>query len=224
MIDFDAEETPLNRKDITAEITGTLHNFDEEEEPEELPQGEQTQAVTPSEPHPFIGIMDMLISTSQEPLRKRGYPAPNLEIWEEWGKPNLSKAFYQYMPIESGAGAAMNSPAFAGLLGFGALVLAFMPVILCYIDKKKKEKEEAEREAIEQSQPPQQSPAPAIIQAPAPAPAPEPEKPKSLKLETPDKVPEPKFVKLPGGGTEATPAIPMMKLIEMNIGADPQPI
>ena len=62
MIDFDEEEEPLNRKDITAEITGKGWDFDEEETAPEAVEAETP--ATPSEPHPIVGIMDMLISTS----------------------------------------------------------------------------------------------------------------------------------------------------------------
>lgn len=208
MIDFDDDEEPLNRKDITAEITGRLYDLDDEEEGAE--QFAPPQETAPTEPHPFIGIMDMLISTSKEPLAKAGYPAPNTAIWDEWGKPNLSKAFYQYLPIESGAGAAMNSPAFAGVIGFGALVIAFLPVIIHHISKSKEKREKKEEKKSEQSQPPMPK---------------EPDAPKRqpMKIETPDRA-EPKFVKLAGGGEEAKLPIPMMDLIAQNMGADPQPI
>ena len=218
MIDFDEEE-PLNRKDITAEITGKGWDFDEEETaPEIAPEETPT---TPSEPHPFVGIMDMLISTSQEPLAKAGYPAPNLSVWETWGKPNLSKAFYQYLPMESAAGAAINSPAFAGVIGLGALVIAFLPVIMYHVKKKDEEKKAKREQMIEQAHAAEQ----ARTAPPAPTPVSEPQMPKNgMKIELPDNPAEPKYTKLAGGGEEANLPIPMMELIAQNIGADAQPI
>lgn len=214
MIDFDEE--PLNKKNITEEIAGHSFDFDEEQQQpiEEAPQAE----LPPGELHPFIGIIDMMIFTSKEPLTKAGYPSPNLEIWETWGKPNLSKAFIQYLPLDSGAGAAVNSPLFAGALGFGALVIAFLPVILHHIAKKKEEARALE-EGAQQTPEPQHNPEP----APAAARASVQEQRSGERIETPDKS-EPKFFKLPGGGSEAQPNIPMMELIARNMGAEPQPI
>lgn len=220
------DEEPLNTKDITHLISGDTFDFDEEGElqiPEttENPGMEGMEETTPQELHPLVGIMDMVISSTAEPLRRRGYPQPNLSIWEEWGKPNLSKAFHQYMPTTSGAGAAVNSPLFAGLLGAGALVLAFLPVILHYMEKKKEE-ENAEKVLIEQqrgvmeptaivTQPTQQSqPMPQAVQQPQQRrdePAPD-----VAKIKTKDNPAPPQIVKLPGGGDEAQ-AVPMFEIM-----------
>jgi len=143
---MEEETEQLNKKHITDEITGKPFDFDSFDDEEE-----QTQPQEPAElpPHPLIGVMDMMISSSVVPLQKHGYPAPNVSIWDEWGKPNLSKAFYAYLPMDSAAGSAVNSPAFAGVLGIGALCIAFLPCIMHFVEVKKKEREEEERKLLE---------------------------------------------------------------------------
>lgn len=224
------DDEPLNRKDITSIISGDVFNFDEEtgdiQTPEPAPQQELGDLV-PQEMHPLVGIMDMLISSTAEPLRRHGYPQPNLSIWNEWGKPNLSKAFHQYMPTTSGAGAAVNSPIFAGLLGAGALVLAFLPVIMYHMQRKR-EQEEAESAQIEQQRgnmepvaaisqplpPPQEKPreqTPAAVREPQ----------QTKKINTQDNPAPQQFIKLPGGGDEAAPTVPMFELIARNMEQQP---
>lgn len=221
------DEEPLNTKDITHLISGDTFDFDEEGELQlpETPENTGMEGVGENIPetlHPLVGIMDMVISSTAGPLRRRGYPQPDLEIWEEWGKPNLSKAFHQYMPTTSGAGAAVNSPLFAGLLGVGALVLAFLPVILHYMEKKKEE-ENAEKVLIEQqrgvmeptamsTQPLQQSQpqqSPQAVQQPQRRDEPAPD---VAKIKTKDNPAPPQIVKLPGGGDDAQP-VPMIEIM-----------
>lgn len=230
------DDEPLNQKDITKIVSGDVFNFDEETGDIEKPEPEQPQdgEIIPQEMHPLVGIMDMLISSTSEPLRRHGYPQPNLSIWNEWGKPNLSKAFHQYMPTTSGAGAAVNSPLFAGLLGAGALVLAFLPVIMYHMQRKREE-EEAEAVQIEQhrgnmeptataTQPlaPVTAPAPTPTPTPAPAPAPKPAKePEPVKkIKTADNPAPNQIIKLPGGGDEA-PSLPMFEIIARNMEQQP---
>lgn len=133
-----SDDEPLDKKDITAEITGQVFNLDEmEEEPEEAP----TEEVEEEGLNPIVGIMDMLICSSPKILQKYGYPSPDLDIWEDWGKENLSKAFNEYMPDT--ASETVSSPLFCGIMGTGALVFAFLPVILHFIDKQGEEKKKA---------------------------------------------------------------------------------
>lgn len=205
------EEFNPNRKDITDLLIGdNVNDFDADDANENANSSVGNEVPEePSEPHPITGIIDMLISSSLEPLEKHGYPKPNVSIWEEWGKPNLSKALYRYMPMDSQAGSAINSPAFAGLIGIGALAVAFLPVIMKFIEKKK------EDEAIKAEEEKQ-------IDEPKPAgkrtePTPEIPVEKRKTIKTGDNAAEPKIVKLPGGGDDATPQIPMLDLIKQNM-------
>lgn len=200
-IDFDEEtdqSTGLNRKDITSLVTGRDADdvTDRGDGPDETPADESL--------NPVVGILDMLIVSSRGPLTTHGYPAPNTEIWEEWGKPNLSKALNHYMPTT--AGVAVNSPAFAGLIGFGALVIAFLPVFLHYVEKRKQREAEEAAEAQ-----------PAATTAPATHPTAENRPDQGQRIQTADQAAAPQIVKLPGGGDEATPAVPMMELIARNM-------
>lgn len=138
----DEGEAPLNKKDITEEITGGRFNFDDDEAEETAagigePEAEEGL-------NQVVGILDMMITSTPSMLVKRGYPAPNLEIWETWGKENLSKAFNAYMP--AAAGNTISSPAFCGILGLGAMILCFLPVILHFIDKRTAATESADDE------------------------------------------------------------------------------
>ena len=143
-------DTPLNKKDITDEVTGVI-DFDDDNDESAAEQPERVEE--PEGLNQVVGIIDMLITSTPPMLEKRGYPAPNLDIWDSWGKENLSKAFNAYMP--AGAGNAISSPAFCGLLGLGALLFAFLPVILHFIDKK----EAASKDAAETRPEPKQEPA-----------------------------------------------------------------
>ena len=124
------EESPtpkLNRKDITAEITGIDFEFKDDGEPEEQQQEQ------PEELNAVVGIIDMLIGSSGDLLKEYDLPAPNLTIWEKWGKENLSKALNHYMP--AGIGENMSSPAMAGLIGIGAILICFLPVIMTFVKR-----------------------------------------------------------------------------------------
>ena len=145
---MEEEFEQLNKKHITDEITGKPFDFDSFDETEDEEQMKQEPENQP--PHPLVGVMDMMISSSVVPLQSHGYPAPNGSIWEEWGKPNLSKAFYEYLPMDSAAGAAVASPAFAGVLGLGALVIAFLPCIMHHIEVKKAQRAEEEKKLKEE--------------------------------------------------------------------------
>ncbi len=141
------EADTINRKDITADIAGLDIDFDKiaEEEPQTEKQQEQ-----PEELNAFVGVLDMLIDSSGDLLKEYGYPEPNLTVWEKWGKENLSKALNAYMPET--AGYEMSSPAMAGMIGFGALVLAFLPVIMKVISDQKADDSET-KEIPEQGAP-----------------------------------------------------------------------
>jgi len=141
------DEAPLNKKDITEEITGRV-NFDDEEEAFGDPETGEPEHKEETL-NPLVGIMDQMIVTSPKMLEKRGYPSPNLEIWDDWAKPNLSKAFNAYMP--EGVGETLDKPVVCLVLGFGALVFAFLPVILHFLDKRR-EKQEKEEQAYLESQ------------------------------------------------------------------------
>jgi hypothetical protein len=144
------ESETINRKDITAEITDLDIDFDKiaDEEPVKSDKSEQ-----PEELNAFVGVLDMLIDSSGDMLKEYGYPAPNLTVWEKWGKENLSKALNAYMPESMGC--EISSPAMAGMIGFGALVLTFLPVIMKVIaDQKDVEKDTGRISEPEKPTPP----------------------------------------------------------------------
>lgn len=142
----DEIEAPLNRKDITEEITGRV-NFDEEEEVCEDLKEEGKEESKEETLNPLVGIMDQMIITSPKMLEKRGYPSPNLEIWDDWAKPNLSKAFNAYVP--EGITEKLESPLACLFIGLGALVVVFLPVILHFMEKK----QEKEKEKLTEPEP-----------------------------------------------------------------------
>jgi len=149
MID-EIDEAPLNKKDITEEITGRV-NFDDLED-EGFGGDPKTEGSGEDEPkeetlNPLVGIMDQMIVTSPKMLEKRGYPSPNLEIWDDWAKPNLSKAFNAYVP--EGITEKLESPLACLVIGVGALILVFLPVILHFMDKK----QEKEKEKLTEPEP-----------------------------------------------------------------------
>lgn len=137
----DEIEAPLNRKDITEEITGRVNFDDLDDETFVDPETGGSGGDEPKEEtlNPLIGIMDQMIVTSPKMLEKRGYPSLNLEIWDDWAKPNLSKALNAYMPESMTS--KLESPLACLFIGVGALIMCFIPVILHFMDmKQEKEK------------------------------------------------------------------------------------
>ncbi|MDV0441587.1 hypothetical protein [Methanorbis furvi] len=144
------EEPPvkLNRKDITGDLIGAAPDFNFDEEIPLLPKGEEQEQ--PEELNAVVGILDMLIGSSGDLLKEYDLPAPNLTIWEKWGKENLSKALNHYMP--AGMGEGISSPAMAGLIGVGAILICFLPVIMVFV----KRKQEPQPEQIPQQPEPEE--------------------------------------------------------------------
>ena len=130
-------EEQLNKKNITSEILGLDNEVDfdldtctEEEHTEAVP-------VDPTADNAIVNIIDLFITTSPAILAKYGYPSPDMTIWEEWAKPNLNVAFNHYVPAGTMAGGAVTMPVIAGVIGVAAIGVAFLPVILAHLDKKK---------------------------------------------------------------------------------------
>jgi len=126
-------DEPLNRKDITAEVTGLDIDFDQIVDEPHRP--DESTEPEPEELNAFVGVLDMLIASSGDLLTEYDLPPPNLTVWEKWGKENLSRALNAYMPET--AGYEVSSPAMAGMIGVGALVLTFLPAILKVIADQK---------------------------------------------------------------------------------------
>ncbi|MDU9376304.1 hypothetical protein McpSp1_09070 [Methanocorpusculaceae archaeon Sp1] len=143
------EPQKLNRKDITAEITGIDLEFSDDPELRK-PDNEQEQE--PEELNAVVGVLDMLIGSSGDLLKEYDLPAPNLSVWEKWGKVNLSKALNHYMP--AGMGEGISSPAMAGLIGVGAILICFLPVIMVFV----KRMQEPEPQQIPQQPEPKEEP------------------------------------------------------------------
>jgi len=89
----------------------------------------------------LVNVLDLFISTSPMILKKYDYPAPDLSIWKEWGKPNLNICFNHYMP--AGSGTAVASPIMAGIVGVAAMGMTMLPVILEFIKRRKEAAKEA---------------------------------------------------------------------------------
>lgn len=127
------EAETINRKDITAEVAGLDINFDKiVDEPHRPDEPREPEA---EELNAFVGVLDMLIESFGDLLKEYDLPPPNLTVWEKWGKENLSRAMNAYMPET--AGYEVSSPAMAGIIGAGALVLTFLPAILKVIADQK---------------------------------------------------------------------------------------
>lgn len=126
----------LNKKDITSEVTGLDFDFDLNPEPgDPEPIGEQPEEE--QQENAIVEIIDMMIGSSGDLLKEYGYPEPNLVIWEKWGKPNLTTALNEYMPVSSDE--TIGSPAMCGFIGVGALALCFLPVIMQYVSNQQQQ-------------------------------------------------------------------------------------
>ncbi|MDD4126884.1 MAG: hypothetical protein PHV39_04265 [Methanomicrobium sp.] len=127
----------LNRKDITAEVTGLDFDFDSIDAEEVTAEQKDGQPIEDQD-NAIVDILDMLIGSSGDMLKEYGYPEPKLEIWVKWGKPNLTKALNEYMPAAA-TNETISSPAVCGLIGIGALALCFMPVIMQFVSNQKQQ-------------------------------------------------------------------------------------
>jgi hypothetical protein len=147
-------EAPLNKKDITAEIIGAPF-FDLNVDDNEIVTDPQVQVQPQPEDveNPLVDIIDVGLDFAEDFLKDAGYPEPKRKIWEEHGRKAMSKALNAYCPPGSALGGVIDTPLVALLIGFGALLLCFYPVIAYYL-KSKNEKEDTagsgEPEKIEQ--------------------------------------------------------------------------
>ena len=180
---MDDLDTPLNKKDITAEVTGRV-SFDDLDDDnfEEVPESK------PETLNPVVGIMDQMILTSPGMLERYGYPSPNLTVWSDWAKPNLSKAFNEYIP--ENLTKSIESPLACLIIGLGALVVPFLLVIMYIRDKKGKKDEHPPDNTHERVEPAE---AAHTVKSREPELNPEPNKPDPVvaKIEAKMHIPDP---------------------------------
>lgn len=138
------EPVKLNRKDITAEICGIDLELGEEPElPDEEPQQE------PDELNPLVDVVDCGLDFAEDLLTDAGYPPLKRKVWEEHGKKALSRAINAYCPPGSPLGGTMDTPLVALLIGAGAILICFWPVI----QKVIKDRESPKPEQIPEPEP-----------------------------------------------------------------------
>lgn len=156
--DFSFSAPKIN-KNITDQITGRNNPAESEFDPFHPPASDDPAALAPQQPegdNAIVGVLDMLIHSSGDLLKKYDLPEGNLSVWDEWGKPNLNKAFNAYFPAVQ---STPDSPAVAGFIGVAALVLAFLPVILEVIRRNTDKKEKKEKTAEPSTTVPETPPA-----------------------------------------------------------------
>ena len=139
------EPVKLNRKDITEEITGI--DLELREEDTQKPGEEQQE---PDELNPLVDVVDCGLDFAEEFLQDAGYPPLKRKVWEDHGKKALSKAINAYCPPGSPLGGTMDTPLVALLIGIGALLLCFWPVIQRVLQDREKP---ATTPAAEEQQP-----------------------------------------------------------------------
>lgn len=128
MMEAEIEGAPLNKKDITAEIIGAPY-FDLDGDDDHL-IGPSAQEPKPEDvDNPLVDIIDVGLDFAEDFLKDAGYPAPKRKIWEDHGKKAMSKALNAYCPPGSAMGGIIDTPLVALLIGIGALLLCFYPVI-----------------------------------------------------------------------------------------------
>ena len=150
---------PLNRKDVTAEILGIEEPEDEEtfdlnklsaQNPGPASAPPQAQPA-PESDNPLIDFID--IGIADEVLKENGYPELKRKYWEEHGKRAMNKALNAYLPADSGAGAALDSPMVALFIGLGCLGLCLTPAVAHYMKQRKAEEEKHRAETEPQPEP-----------------------------------------------------------------------
>lgn len=138
------DEVPLNKKDITAEITGIdseIIDLDASlgvmgERPDSEPQD------LPDE-NPIVDLVDAGLDIADDVLRDVGMPPTKRDAWNRSGRRALAKALNYYAPPTSAVGGAVNTPAVALVIGLGCLVLCFSPHIIGLIKARREPAPEA---------------------------------------------------------------------------------
>lgn len=152
---------PLNRKDVTAEILGIEEPEDEEtfdlnklsaQNPGPASAPPQAQPA-PESDNPLIDFIDIGLGIADEVLKENGYPELKRKYWEEHGKRAMNKALNAYLPADSGAGAALDSPMVALFIGLGCLGLCLTPAVAHYMKQRKAEEEKHRAETEPQPEP-----------------------------------------------------------------------
>lgn len=147
------EPEPLNRKNITGTITGTPINFDEIFPEDKIIEETSHGIAEPDDDtiNPIVDVIDCGLDFAEDTLQEMGYPPLMRKVWDGKGKEALSKAINAYCPQGESLGRTLDTPLVALLLGFGALLLCFLPVIQKFM--KERETQEPQYEAIEERQP-----------------------------------------------------------------------
>ena len=134
------EEPKLNKKDITSEIMGDPF-FDLNVDCA-APDLEAQRQPLEEEENPIVDVIDVGLDFAEDFLKEAGYPGPKRKIWEDHGKKAMSKALNAYCPPGSAVGGVIDTPLVALLIGVGALILCFYPVISHFLKMKDEQKEE----------------------------------------------------------------------------------
>lgn len=133
------DDLPLNKKNITAEITGVI-DLDEQlgmmDDYEEEPAPEEE---LPDE-NPLVDLVDAGLDIADDLLRDAGLPTTKRDAWNRSGRRALAKALNYYAPPTSAVGGAINTPAIALVIGLGCLALCFSPHIMAFIKSRSEDK------------------------------------------------------------------------------------
>lgn len=197
--DADAIDFDEPKKDATAELYGEDIGS---ESAEDFTEPQQPFEAT-DEDNALTAVIDIGLDMVEGISADIGYPKPNRTIWENHGKKAMNKAVNTLCPAGTGGGNVINSPWIGLIIGIGCLFMCLYPLI----SYKLKQKEAAgkvdsgkEQQKVEEAK---RTPTKPMDNAAPPIPA-----------------------KLPGGGDEAMPTVPMSELIRRNLesGGDPTPI
>lgn len=134
------DDLPLNKKNITAEITGVI-DLDEQLGMMEDDYGESPAPDDdlPDE-NPLVDLVDAGLDIADDLLREAGMPVTKRDAWNRSGRRALAKALNYYAPPTSAVGGAVNTPAIALVIGLGCLALCFSPHIIALIKSRSEDK------------------------------------------------------------------------------------
>lgn len=194
---IDFDDNP--KKDGSADLYG------EEVSAEQSSSEQPDQPVEATdEDNALTAVIDIGLDMVENISKDMGYPQPNRSIWENHGKSAMNKAVNTLCPAGTGGGTVINSPWVGLIIGLGCLFMCLYPLISYKLKQKDSGKGKVSSTETKQVQTAEEKP-----------------------LEKPmDNAAPPIPAKLPGGGDEAMPTVPMSELIRRNLesGGEPTPI
>ena len=130
------DNLPLNKKNITAEITGIIDLDEKLDSMSEEPTENLDPVDELPEENPIVDLVDAGLDIADDLLREAGMPTTKWDAWNRSGRRALAKALNYYTPPTSAIGGAVNTPLIALVIGLSCLAMCFSPHIISIIKSR----------------------------------------------------------------------------------------